>query len=355
MAHRVHIFDTTRENMLAWKNYYQLLSNCSVYNSPEYLQVLENHYQNKASLFIFEDGNNFVYYPYFKRNLQGLPYSDQCSLDLTQYFDITSSWYYGGPIVFTDDPKAVDNLAKEFRKHFNAYCKDSNIVSEFIRFDPNADNHLILTGILEVIPNRKSVFVDLTQSEDIIWNQYQGRCRTSIRKALKGKLTTKPTTAVKDVIRFAEIYSTEMERKKALLHYRFDTHFFLDLFKKMKNKAILIAAYHEDEFVGASICLYNQEFAHNYLMASSYDHWKLQPNNLILHEAIKWSKAKDIKIYDLQGGREQVYKFKKSFSPLRKTFYTAGIILNNTVYKRLCTHKTESAYSNIKGYFPKYR
>ena len=90
-------------------------------------------------------------------------------------------------------------------------------------------------------------------------------------------------------------------------------------------------------------------------MATLHEYQKYQANNLLLYEAMLFFKKKGVPIFDLQGGREGVYNFKKSFSKNRANFYTAGIVHNRSVYNELIRYKEKYTGSGTFDFFPQYR
>jgi len=66
-------------------------------------------------------------------------------------------------------------------------------------------------------------------------------------------------------------------------------------------------------------------------------------------------KNKGVPVFDLQGGREGVYNFKKSFSKDRASFYTAGVVHNSSVYNELTRCKEKYVVSDTSDFFPRYR
>ena len=70
---------------------------------PGYLQIYENvsngesfmHFGGQGMLFVYGDSKNFIIYPFFKRSISDLPFSEP-SMD--NLFDIVSPYGYGGPL-----------------------------------------------------------------------------------------------------------------------------------------------------------------------------------------------------------------------------------------------------------------
>lgn len=354
---KVNIFSSNNNELNKWERYYNRLSSKGVYHRPKYIKTIETHYRDPAELFILEyDDNNFIYYPYFKRSLSSLPFAKYCDFDTSAYFDIVSSWYYGGPILEGNNESVVDELVVSFGKAFSEYCRASNIVSEFIRFDPYLKNHSYFEKLFPISKNRDVVYVDLKQTEDDIFQSMEGRCRTAIRKALKLGVKVRMMDRAEDINDFYEIYVKEMERKKALSHYFFDLNFISLLFEQMSSDIKLIIAELDGITVSGGIFVREPgQTVHYFLMATDYNYRQYRANNLILYEAILFFKKDGVKIFDLQGGREGVYKFKKSFSKNRAAFFTSGMVHNRPVYEELVRCREKYILSEDTEFFPLYR
>lgn len=358
MGHgKIKILDSSHKRIPEWIHYYNLLESKGIYHRPEYIKVLERFSGHSAELCILEEDTHcFMYYPYFRRNLENLPFAQHCDFPISEYSDIDSSWYYGGPLLRLERREDEAGLIRSFVEAFSNYCHESKIVSEFIRFDPNLENHLHFKRFLPISRNRQTVYVDLTQSEDEIWRNMDGRARTAIRKAKKMGVKVGISSDKRDIETFYEIYAAEMKRKKAPAHYHFAIPFFQELFENLDHRFALIYAEVDGTFFSGGIFVYEEDRpAHYYLMATSYAHRNYQSNSLILYEAMLFFKKMGLKVFDLQGGREDVHYFKKSFSKHRAPFFTASIVHNRQVYEQLVKAKDTFMGKDNSYFFPAYR
>jgi len=350
------VLETGRgDQMATWKDFYSRLDHGGVYHHPDYIAVLERLYGAKARCLVYGDDSGFVYYPFFLRPLDEPGLADACGLDLAGRFDIVSSWYYGGPLwggSHRPDPKLVAGFAGAFA----AYCRDSGIVSEFVRFDPNIANHCLVAGAWPVRLKWETVFVDLTQGPDAIWNGYQGRCRTAVRKAQKAGVTAAAVAPAAFLDAFVAIYNEEMDRKDAPVHYLFPRVFFEDLFRTLNDKAVLFMVFVGEQVAGGSICLWEPgAAAFDYLTATRPCFWPLQINNLLLHEAIAWCARSGARRYDFHGGRKGVTFFKASFSECRGNFHVAEVVRDPAIYDHLTRAAMAKGGTADPSFFPAYR
>jgi hypothetical protein len=323
------------------------------YNRPDYMSLLSKHLYRDGWLhvFFFRSDNGQVYYPFFKRPLRTI---GRMPKPFHKYHDIIGSWYFGGPMasVFTDRQRLLD----EYMAAFSDICAEQNIVSEFIRFDPGLENHLFSRGYHEVTLNRDTVYIDLAQPYEQIWNRYQGRCRTAVRKAVKSDITISDHVTADRIDAFARIYHSEMERKADSRHYFFSSRFFTDVAAALPDRFKYFFAFHKDRLCGATLVYYTHGIAYDYLMATDVDSWKYQPNNLLLDTAVRWAKSQGIAVFDLMGGRPGVYRFKSSFSDLRRPFFIGKKIHMPGVYAHLAqiTRDLKKETHN-PDFFPVYR
>ena len=68
---------------------------------------------------------------------------------------------------------------------FHNYCKENNIVSEFVRFNPWLKTEHGCNGFLEVSFWNQVVAIDLAKSKEEIWSEFDSKNRNRIRKSKK--------------------------------------------------------------------------------------------------------------------------------------------------------------------------
>ena len=351
------VLTNSEKDMNLWRDYYLHLPYKAVYHSPDYLRVLEGHFGETRELFIYERENDYIYYPYLKKRISELPFAKSASINLKNYWDINSSWYYGGPLASSKTAK--ENMFLEFKKSFREYAYQNNIVSEFIRFDANLKNYLYyLPELIEF--NRETVFVDLKKDLHEIWSDFTSANRRAIRKSQKSEYQIN-IVEKDDVERwkeFCNIYNSEMRRKDAPQHLYFEESFFFSLKNKMSGNVKLLTVEKQGELCGGFIIIFDDYFAFHFLSASLPKYWPDRINNLLFYEAILWAKDNGCTIFDFMGGRAGVFRFKTNFSSSRRKFYTYRSVHNKEIYNKLAKlyrqfFKLEKTHDI--NYFPFYR
>lgn len=344
-----NVLTSDESEMDQWWEYFDRLGSSGIYHSPDYIKFLEKNFykDSRAELVIYGNMDKFVYYPYFKRSLSALHLNSKCS-NFDTYHDVISSWYYGGPI---SNDSSDEKMMKSFLREYRSHCCDSNVVSEFIRFDPLVGDIRYLKDLVRQDLYTETVYVDLQKTDEEIWSDFEGRNRTSIRKAQKNGIEIVKDESETNIKTFTKIYQSEMKRKKASSRFWFESDFFLKMKNKLGDKFNLFLIKYKEEFIGGGICLRQAGVAHDFLAASYSKYWKYQPNNLLLYEQIKWCQQHGDRIYDLQGGRPDVFNFKAAFSKNRGRFTTASIIYNQQIYDEL----VKASPITTDGFFPLYR
>lgn len=347
-----HTFDV--DDLDRWHEYFEKLEQTGPYHDPDYVSVLEPYVggtDHVAELFVYEDDDGFVYYPYYLRPASTLPFADDSDVDVEVYSDAVATWYYGGPLA---SPGATDATKRAFREAFEDHCVQAGIVAEFLRFDPNLRNDLAFPSI-DSTHERDTVPVDLTQSLDNIWDGFEKRNRNAIRQGRDSQLTVEPARNDADSREFYDIYTNAMDAQDASEYYRFPLEFFDRMLTESDHATLHVVRNDTDSVVGGSMVVHDGRIAHDYLRASNPDYWDQRVNNLLCYEALVHAKETGHSCFDFQGGRPGVFKFKKSFSPDRREFHVGREIHLPDVYDQLVAAAADAGLDTDADFFPAYR
>lgn len=330
----------------------------------EYLNLWQINNDGNAILFYHENDYGAVVYPFLRRKLENLYY---ISRELEgDYFDIITPYGYGGPFIISDGNNLHENIIKEFCLEFTNYCKDNNIISEFIRFHPLYENHIYFSKEIEIALKNKVVYVDLSASKNDIWNNYEYNNKKNIKKALKSGIEIIIDNDLDYMDRFIDIYYTTMNRRKAKKYYYFSNAFFTYIKDNFKEKAILFLAKKSHEIISVELALYDNNIIYSFLGGTLEQYFILRPNNLLKHELILWAKEKGLRYYLIGGGyslNDGIFNYKKSFSKNGiKEFYVGKKIHNIIKYNELKEELKKYLFNNYPEikleeieYFPIYR
>lgn len=302
-----------------------------IYFTPEYYELYENNGDGKAQCFVFEENDEIALYPFLINSVNELGYD----LD-NEYFDIQGAYGYNG--ILTNSFSS--NFIEEFYKSFNAYCLENNIIAEFIRFHPIFNNYRFSINHIQVIFDRKTVALDLTQSYEDIWQkEYTSNNRNKIRKAQRSgyscEVISSPT---KDQIdQFTVIYQNTMKMVGADDYYLFNKDFFYNTYKYLNKYSYLFYIVDTNNVIACSAIFFHFGDYFHYHLSGRTEIADNSVNNFLLDEAVKFAKEKGAKIFHFGGGRSSLpndglLKFKSNFSKTKLEFYIGKKIHNQKIY-----------------------
>jgi hypothetical protein len=275
--------------------------------------------------FYYEVGEKKFFYPYFINKIIGY------ELD-NVYYDIQTPYGYGGPLTNTRDEAFLESAEHSFLQ----YCEEKHIVCEFVRFHPLLKNHDLFNRNIDIIQNRKTVFIDLNKSIEDIWcGSISSKNRNVIRKAEKGGLRV---IRLKEVETFKSIYSETMLRINADKFYFFNDNYFNAMFND--ERYIILGVEYDKNIIACGIFISSGQYFHYHLAGSKKEFLKFSPNNLMLYEAIKLGKELGKRQMFLGGGlrnsiEDPLFKFKASFSKESCDFYVGKRVHDRITYDYL--------------------
>ncbi len=274
------------------------------------------------------------------------------------YYDLTSPYGYGGPIITEFIENKKQNLVESFEAAFQKYCIDNNIVSEFIRFHPVLENAKDFKHVYELSFRRLTTGTNLKDFEDPIQNEFSKSCRRNIRKSLDAGVTYNIIEQPKCLKNFIALYHSTMERNNADSIYFFDEKFFSNFISLLGKHAVLIEVLHNGKVIGAGLNIAYNRIIHTYLSGTLADYHHLSPAYILQYALAKWGKENGYRLIHDGGGRtgqpdDKLYQFKKQFGRNTDFEYYAGHkIWNEQIYDYLCKI---AGSAEDADFFPAYR
>lgn len=323
-----------------------------IYFEENYGKLYEQEENGQTETFRYEDENGIITNQFIKRTIP--IYIGK------QYYDITTPYGYGGPIIEEckkDKAKLVNNYARAFLK----YCDDNDIISEFIRFHPIFNNALDFNNVYDVICLRKTLGTNLETYEDPITSEFSKSCRKNIRqcknKGISFKVTEKPTSI--EIEKFKNIYYATMDRNGASDFYYFKDEYFKKVLKYFSNNIITVEAIYEGNTIAMGLYFIYNKILHIHLSGTLTEYLYLSPAYMLRYGATLWAKENGYKLIHHGGGRsnskdDSLYLFKKGFAQNTEfDFYIGKKIWNKEIYDKLCEEK--HVKKEETEFFPAYR
>ena len=333
-----------------------LVDNCGesdIHFTTQYLKNFEDLIGGKATLFVNLSSNkkNYVLYPFFKRRINDLK---RFSSLKQSFYDIISPWYFGGPLTFSNDN--LKELFLSFQENFTKFSMDNNIITEFTRIHPILRTNKEFCKITNANYQYEVSYVDLSLSEETIWNNFKKSNRNAINSSKRKGVEILFLESKESLFSFFKLYSETMKRLQTDNFYLFDYSFFEKLYENLKNNMKIVVAQYNGIPISSTILLFKSGIVHYWLSGNDYNYRNFYPTNQLLYEAIKWAKLNNNKIFLLMGGSNKGLRtFKESFSNTSVGFYTLNKIHNHQLFKFINQLKDNKIKNKNSSYFPPYR
>ena len=343
------LYTYTIEQSEEWDKVVRSFKSYDVYYLSGYVKAFQLHGDGEPLLFYYEDENIRGINVVMKRDIADDEFfADKISRD--KFFDFITPYGYGGWLIEGEGENA--NLFSEYEK----WCREHNIVSEFVRYHPMFNNVEVTKDFYDVTMLGNTIFLDLT-SPDVIWANLTSKNRNMVRKAQKSGVEIYHGH-FKEIYRlFKEIYNLTMDSDNAKSYYYFKDEFYDSILNDLSNEAQVFWAEVEGRIIATSIMLSSNKFMNYHLSGSLREYQHLAPSNLLLYKAALWGCHNGYKSLHLGGGvgskEDSLYKFKKAFNRNETKQFAIGkkIYLNDT-YDELAQMKNSDLEGN---FFPKYR
>ena len=149
-----------------------------IYFYEKYGKLYENIEKGIVDIFNFKNDVGKIYYLFIKREIP-------LDIDGGPWFDITTPYGYGGPIIIECEEGYEDELVLAFERSFSEYCKNNKIVSEFIRFHPIIDNAKVFSSIYSIEHIRNTLGTDLKSYDDPFQEEFSKSARRNNKKSVE--------------------------------------------------------------------------------------------------------------------------------------------------------------------------
>ncbi|MBD0316781.1 MAG: GNAT family N-acetyltransferase [Nitrospiraceae bacterium] len=321
------------------------------YHLPEYAEVAALEDGVKAMAFYAEKGSSACLIPLLLR-----PLSRELNAP-PDWFDCASP--YGYPGILSSSPDELHPFLDAFTSRARAH----GIVSAFIRLHPLL--HLDY-GALEkfgtLVTHGQTVFIDLSEPNDRIWQQMSTNHRRNITRLLR----TGFRCSVDDWSRYEdyiEVYHATMQRVEAARGYFFSMRYFKALRERLGDCLHLVCVLSDDnELAAAGLFMATEGIVQYHLGGTAEKYLAVAPSKLMLDFVWRWAQEQGHDVFHLGGGlggvEDSLFQFKAGFSPLRGQFHTYRMVVDESKYAAL-----DQAARSLRGpddssagdFFPIYR
>lgn len=282
---------------------------------------------------------------------------DLVGLGLDGYYDLTTPYGYGGPVIMEVEAGREDDLISAFHHEFALYCQANRIVSEFIRFHPLGDDAQAFRSLYQVDFYNRTLGINLVDYDDPFQAEFSKSARKCVRQCLRQGLTYQILENPDSLSDFSAIYYQTMDRNQASEDYYFDEAYFDAFIATMSEHVIKCSVFYQGETIAMGFYLRSDDILHTHLSGTASDYLHLSPAYVLRYAALEWAKAQGLKLIHSGGGmsgdpQDSLYRFKKRFSKHTEfEFFLGQKIWDQAVYSKL----VEVTGKQASDFFPAYR
>lgn len=273
------------------------------------------------------------------------------------YFDYSTPYGYGGWLI--DNPLTND-MSRLFEE-YGDFCRQHNVISEFVRFHPLRKNHENVSLYYDVVPLGEVVALDLS-SPETIWKNLSGTCRNRVRKSIKGQVRIYHGHYPEIYSVFQNIYNQTMDNDHAVDYYYFGAPFYESILTDLsENAQVFYAQIPDGTIIAAAIMLTANGIMNYHLGGSLREYSDVAPMNQLFYKAALWGCANGCHTLYLGGGvgsgEDSLLRFKRNFykGDLSR-FYIGKYIFHLDAYRFLLDiRKKDCPMIEQTTFFPAYR
>ncbi|WP_341201699.1 hypothetical protein [Planomicrobium okeanokoites] len=314
--------------------------------NQNYGKLYEDVYKGKCEVFEFQNSLGSVKHLFIKREVPN-------PLEGVIYYDLITPFTYGGPVIEGCKEEDKWDLINDFQNEFMMYCKENNIVSEFIRFHPLLFNSMDFLHCYELDYVEDSRGIDISRHSNPV---AEGFSVDSIEKVLE---------AFKQGLSY-EIFLDEDKSEDFNLFLKsignhsscHSSKFFEGCKQIIEDHLVFVEVRLNEEVVGMGMGYIFDKILTTHIFITNELGENLNAAFVMHYGLAVWSKSNGIETIHLAGtwfnkSEDENAAFKENFDVLSDYKYCIGRkIWNETVYEKLCDRAEIEKYID---YFPAYR
>ena len=219
---------------------------------------------------------------------------------------------WGGPLVLDDSAQVYEGLYEIYRREqpIGIYTQVRNL------FDQSKHQELMKQLGFQY-EEHLNIIIDLSKSEQQLWQEVDSKRRNEIRRAIKEGTTVEVANErnsleecyliLKEVYQRAKLPLPPLKHFESLWHYN----------NERKGLKLFVAKF-EGKIIGCMMCLAYGDTLFDYYAGAYSTYYQKYPNDLIPWEVFKWGKENNFTKFDFGGAGKPnvpygVRDYKKKF------------------------------------------
>ena len=250
--------------------------------------------------------------------------------------DVVSPYGYGGPV----------GAGRGFWPAYEDWCRESGVVTTFVRFHPLYENHRGAPVHVEAL----APTVGWRLEGDLLAGMHP-KHRNAVRKAAGSGLEVRASAGLGA---FVPLYEETMRRAGAAPFYVFSPAYWYAL-ERLADGLVRFDAFWAGDVVASALCLATPPWLHYHLGATAEAGRALGATTLLLYEAAVWARERRYERFHLGGGlggkRDSLHEFKRRFDPGGELEAAVGKAVHDPATYRALGGDPD----DLSGFFPAYR
>lgn len=336
-----------------------------IYQLPKYAAVEAERTGTLPEAILVREDEKVLFIPYLLQSCNHL-FAECSQLSQTgELFDAISPYGYPG-LLLSESAAHTPGFANLALKAAQQALQQKGVCSLFLRLHPllNQDIEALFEPNTFTL-NGRTVSIDLTLSDDQIWNHTKPDHRNKINRCRQSGLTAHIVPVQGYLYDFVEIYQDTMQRVEASAGYlEFDYAYFLQLHNALGEMLHLCIVEQADQIISAGLYSECNGIVQAIFGGTLTDFLKLSPTTLETDCVRRWAKERGNQWLHLGGGlagaQDQLYAFKARFSRQSHAFLTLRQIIHKSHYQELINQRARALKIHPEilqqsPFFPPYR
>lgn len=319
------------ENYLTLNREIESMQLTSIYQNPLWGKIQEPLESGQFNIFEYKENNGNILYPFIKRNAG--------NVDGIDYYDLATPRGECGPLL-----SGNVNIG-EYKKAFNQYCTENNIIAEFIKFSPWIDVSSVFDNWYSIRKYGYLYEVDLRT--DFFKESFNSKLRNIVRKALKNNIDVQIDQEGKMIDEFLRLYKYTESKNHVSKYYMIDEPFIKKYFDDLPGNVCFYNAFVDGQLASSAMFVDSIDIRHYHFSANNPAYKAFNSNSLILFKAALDAKDKGLKLMDLGGATpgSSLEHYKRQF--VREDQYLEYSVGTRIVNQRIYDVLTEKSRGGV--------
>lgn len=314
--------------------------------NQDYGRLYEEIYKGKCEIFEFQNSLGSVKHLFMKRKI---PFQ----IEEKTYYDLITPYTYGGPVIEAWREEDKWDLMTEFQLEFQKYCKEQNIVSEFVRFHPllcNSMDFLYCYELSYVMDARGiSILTHIKPTEE----GFSVEGIAKVLEAFKCGVDYEIFVGINKIDDFNQFLTEAHGITGSQVQQYFE-----GCKQLMEDHVVFIETKYLGKVVGMMMCFLYDGVLTTHVLVTDETGDRLNAAFVMHYGLTIWSKTTGVEMLHLAGNwinkcEEEHAAFKNNFEILKDYKYFIGRkVWNEEVYRELCDQANVDVHID---YFPAYR